>query len=252
MYKINYCPACLSKNIQIEKSKIAKFIACRIFETSIDSDIDSVGIKCNDCEYVGSGERFTNIEENNLYKNYREKDYNDLREFCEPNYLEKISYYESNNFIAERKLRANNLLIKNLNPKLIKTVLDFGGATGEFIPDIFSNADKYVYDISNVELVSGIKKYNNQIKDIDIILCNHVLEHISDLQKIIEKIKKLTTNTCWGYFEVPNNPSPYIGTFHEHINMFNKKSLTKLLTTNNFQIIDTYEYKNLCVLTKFN
>ena len=131
-------------------------------------------------------------------------------------------------------------------------MLDFGGATGEFIPDIFSNADKYVYDISNVELVSGIKKYNNQTKDIDIILCNHVLEHISDLQKIIEQIKKLTTNTCWGYFEVPNNPSPYIGTFHEHVNMFNKKSLTKLLTTNNFQIIDTYEYTNLCVLTKFN
>ena len=92
MYKINYCPACLSENIQIEKSKIAKFIACRIFETSIDNDIDSVGIKCNDCEYVGSGERFTKIEENNLYKNYREKAYNDLRQFCEPNYLEKISY----------------------------------------------------------------------------------------------------------------------------------------------------------------
>ena len=92
----------------------------------------------------------------------------------------------------------------------------------------------------------------NKIKDINIILCNHVLEHISDLQNILEQIKKLTTNTCWGYFEVPNNPSPYIGTFHEHINIFNKKSLTKLLTTNNFQIIDTYEYENLCILTKFN
>ena len=48
-----------------------------------------------------------------------------------------------------------------------------------------------------------------------------------------------------------NLPILHVNRFHEHINFFNKSSLSTLLSNNGFDVVDVYEGKFLCILTKF-
>lgn len=258
MYTINYCPACHGNNINLQPTKLARFVAWRALGNPLDTDLDVTGLKCSNCSFVGAVERFNVHEEINLYKGYRGEEYNRVRTVCEPTYNENADFIEDDAYYENRKIGITTLIEKHITD--IKTVLDYGGDTGSIIPHNLNHAKRYVYDISEVPTVNGVLKYDNRIKTFDFLMCCHVLEHKPNPDELLNEIKKYVDKDSWIYFEVPNNPNPYIGTFHEHINFFNIKSMTALLERNGFNVIDHYEYgfiskipchaNNLCVLTK--
>lgn len=261
MYQVDHCVACKSKNILKKPAELARFVAARVLSHDPGSNFSIEGYQCLDCSFVGSVDRFDPHEENLLYKDYRGQEYNDLRNVCEPGYLDTINLFDNDAYSNYRKIGISYLAQKHLNLDKIKNLLDYGGDTGSMIPECFDKAEKYVFDISGVTPNAGILAYEySQNFKFDFLMCCHVLEHKPNPDELLTEIQKLVHNQSWIYFEIPNNPNPYIGTFHEHINFFNLESITKLLERNGFMIIDSYEYgfecsipchkNNLCLLTK--
>jgi hypothetical protein len=157
-------------------------------------------------------------------------------------------------YIEARKKGVNFLIEKNIDCTKIKTVLDYGGDTGVHIPEKFTDAKKYVYDISGVIPMEGILNFDPEVDKgcVDFLMCCHVLEHKSDLDILIKELKKHIDTNSWLYIEVPNYklPPPDKLVFHEHINFFNKISMTALLDRHGIEVIDSFEDENLCVLGK--
>lgn len=257
MYQINHCLACLSTEVELHPAHFARFIAWHTSGHPVDSDLATVGMKCTKCSFVASVDRFDQQETKNLYNNYRGKEYTRIRNICEPNYQE-LTFGEE--YRKQRQIGIQKLL-EQIDVDQIHTVLDYGGDNGSMIPDCVSNAKKYMFDLSSNNTLPGIQKYTPDIeKTFDFLMCCHVLEHQSSPADLLAELKKCAHEDTLFYFEIPNNPDPYIGTFHEHINFFNIQSLTALLERHGFEIVDFYEYgfesvipchkNNLCVLAK--
>ena len=254
MYKINQCPVCNSTNVEMNSAFISKFVNWRVTGEYSEQDIPNYSISCNDCSFFGSEDRLTDEDANKLYADYRGTVYNEMRVKCEPQYLKRQSKFDEQEYISERLVNISNLVNKHINPMMIRSVLDYGGDNGLHIPLQFGKAKKYVYEISNVPLLEGIERFNlNEDRTFDLLMCCHVLEHLSDPNKIVVEIKKFANKDSFFYFEVPgySNPPPPNLVFHEHINVYNVKSLTTLLNKNGIEVIDhSADGKYVCVLGK--
>lgn len=260
MYQINHCLACLSTDIELHPAKLARFLSWRITGNDPGDDVPSIGMKCSHCSFVGSVDRFDQQENANLYTGYRGEEYTRIRNICEPEY-QNISKFVDPMYRENRQIGIQKLIKQHVDISQIHQVLDYGGDNGSMIPDCFQSAQRYVFDLSGIETLPDIKKYTPDTKKtFDFLICGHLLEHESDPEDLLAKLKKCAHSDSWIYFELPNNPNPYVGRFHEHINFFNIRSLRILLEKNGFEIIDFYEYgfdsmischkNNLCVLTK--
>jgi len=85
----------------------------------------------------------------------------------------------------------------------------------------------------------------------DAILCNHVLEHISDYGNALREMKRILKPHGIIIIGVPNEGcllaqirnniiQPSIAKTTDHINFFTKSSLKAILNQNGFQVIDTF------------
>jgi hypothetical protein len=84
-------------------------------------------------------------------------------------------------------------------------------------------------------------------------MCCHVLEHLSEPNDVVAKIKSFAHKDTYFYIEVPgySKPPPELPIFHEHINIFNIDSLKSLLERNNIVMVDyTFDGKYNCVVGK--
>ena len=254
MYLVKRCPCCHSPDIVKRPAKLARFVAWRSTGTDPMEDTENRTMTCNKCTFTASDLRLTEQEEANLYRGYREDGYNTMRIECEPNYQERADSFDQEAYIEVRKKGINALIKRNLDPRSIYTVLDYGGDTGIHIPAEFVRANKYVYDISGVTTVSGILTFDPtaNIDPIDFLMCCQVLEHKSNVDELIEELKIYADTNTWIYIEVPNyqNPPPINIVFHEHINFFSRRSLEALLNRHGIQVVDAFEEENLCILGK--
>ncbi len=136
----------------------------------------------------------------------------------------------------------------------MKSVLDYGGDSGQFIPKYFFYAKKYVYEIRKVKLPKGIAYIDirNTKKKFDFIMCCHVLEHVSEPEKIISDLKRCAQKRSWIYLEVPYNSfdrglvSKKKRIQHEHINFFTLKSMTKFLQKQGLDIVFIFARRHAC------
>jgi hypothetical protein len=252
MYIIDYCPACHSKDITKSPYKLSQFVAWRSTGDFPYGQVPTMGIKCNQCSFLATHHRLTAQEEQNLYINYRGDDYNKMRLFIEPQYQHHITTFDGNDYAEKRKVGINALINKNIDLSTVHSVLDYGGDTGAHIPQVFVNAKKYVYDISGVDTIEGVETYDTATSPatVDFLMCCHTLEHKSDPDILINDLKKYVDQSTWVYIEVPNADPPWQNEFHEHINIFNCKSMTALLERHGFKIADVFENENLCMLAK--
>lgn len=175
--------------------------------------------------------------------------------------------------LRNRRKRLQTFIQKNIATP-IHTGLDYGGDKGQFYPSLLDSAEKYVYEISGVSPVEGVTlltQYEDcKQRRYDFIMCNHVLEHIGDLDEIVNLIRNLGDSETFFCFEVPFD-SPFYAKFidnfqfignsyfplmtimrhffrlirrkdfapmTEHINYFTPKALEILLRKHGFQIID--------------
>ena len=91
---------------------------------------------------------------------------------------------------------------------------------------------------------SNLKSKIFKGKKFDIITLNKVVEHVKDPVKFLKIVNRLLKLNAQIYIEVPDGPSAAAsknGKFSEeffvdHINIFSKNSLKRLLSLSNFKI----------------
>jgi len=230
-------------------------------------------IHCNTCGFSFYDPLPTEAQFDRFYQNYRDDHYQQQRQKYEKWYTKDLnSALEMDKIEIDCRKKNMSGLIEdnNIAIKKISSVLDFGGGRGQFIPDNFQDAEKYVYDVSGATLEYGVKRISqildSDTKKFDFLMCCHVLEHVPDLIGLIEKMKRFSHDKTIFYFEVPvdtpiekkifhtfldthpkicriynairynqyNENGFYV--MHEHINHFTVSSLEKILISQGLHI----------------
>lgn len=127
-------------------------------------------------------------------------------------------------------------------------VLDYGGGKGTNLLNFKKNGAKcYLIDFDK-ENIKGIKNLGSSINELesnqkfDLIICSHVLEHISDLGEIISKLKMFLKEKGVIYAEVPLEIKAGISLEYDpvtHINFFTNHSLANLFLNHGFNILNS-------------
>lgn len=175
------------------------------------------------------------------------------------------SYYESDSYIShtDEKRGLLNFLYQKVKKYALRkkmdfienkfsgkgTLLDIGAGTGDFL----NEAKKRGWEVQGTEPNSGARKnaesksiiLSEDITDLegkfDVITLWHVLEHIPDLEKIIDKLSELLKEGGFLIIAVPNYKSydaAYYGKYWaaydvpRHLWHFSQKSIGKLFSPN--------------------
>jgi SAM-dependent methyltransferase len=161
-------------------------------------------------------------------------------------WLNLIDLYNHPNWFAVRKESIAKTLemVPGLWLNDIKTVVDYGGDLGQYIPDELSHARRYVVEVEPRTLVEGVAQISSpdQAEPADLLICCHTLEHVSWPRDLLTDMKRYVKPGGLIYLEVPNEDG-YVETnngklkFHEHINIFFGNSIQKLVTTSGLELL---------------
>lgn len=238
------CAACANDISFAMSAFFAPFLQERMFGGQYKP---TMLMHCPACGMYYSQYRPTDDEMALLYKDYRGEEYQKQRQRYEPGYTvqKNANLYEPADGGGERMSGMISFISEHADVSECRTVLDFGGDKGQFIPSEFVNAKKYVYEISGPEVVDGVELLTdyNELggKDWDIILCNMVMEHLSDVKTYFSDLVRLMGEDTLLYIEVPNEH--YLGDnnyafIHEHINFFTERSFMALAGQNGVRCIN--------------
>lgn len=200
---------------------------------------------CCRCGLLFLDIRFSDLEMERLYKNYRDEVYVTLRERYEPGYrLRNEDLLQGINYL--------NDIEDFLKPHLPQSlrILDWGGDTGVNTPFKDDDANEiHIYDISGIETNGKFRKVSKDTASsftYDLIVCSNVLEHVSFPSQVLSEIKELMSQTTILYIEVPLEK--HVKDFqdgksllerkkhwHEHINFFTQTSLFTLVSNMGFK-----------------
>ncbi len=269
------CMVCESENVDIIETVISGFLAEKVFGKTENERMPVKLIHCKECGFGYYDKRLSSEESAKLYEGYRSAEYQKMRQKHDVWYTPKINEAIGNN---EKQNISRNRYMSDLFLKYmslpIGTALDFGGDKGQYYPSEIPIINKYVYDISGVEACEGVTSFRSLAEAsavrYDMIMCNHVLEHVADIQDIMLTIYNLGNKDTNFYFEVPFD-SPFYSSFAsnfkflfnpyftwpiilkhfikikrqkafvpmtEHINYFTIESLECLLTRTGYKILN--------------
>lgn len=242
----NKCILCGGENITRMNAAFSPFLIERLLDNRNEQ---SDFIYCADCNFYFCEYRPTPEEMSNLYTNYRSEEYQKQRQKHEPSYTPEVNYSlgQLDETVQLRKNQLSWVLNTFIDISEIKNVLDYGGDNGQFIPDCLDNSNKFVYEISGVETVNGVKSITSKeeltLHQWDLIMCCHVLEHVSFPLDVINEISSIMPKGCYLYIEVPYED--YIERYNdamtvliqEHINIFRPKTFQKIFENNGFLIL---------------
>ncbi|MBQ5988032.1 MAG: methyltransferase domain-containing protein [Oscillospiraceae bacterium] len=207
---------------------------------------DTCLVYCEKCGFAFSSARFTDEEMNKLYHGYRDEIYQSQRFKYDSGYTAEYnrSLYSPEDKGTYRKNTIEQFLNNSINFSKIHSVLDYGGDKGQFIPDCFCDAEKFVYEVSGTDTIEGVKLIENvtllRNYKWDVIMCNQVLEHVSDIAGVFSELSSLMSDNTFLYIEVPdgrgieNNNNVRIT---EHINFFTVRTFEKLAERQNIRLL---------------
>lgn len=203
-------------------------------------------IHCPRCRCYYSLYRPTDEEMAALYSGYRGEEYFEQRSRYEPDYTADFNHEMSAPADGgrERKDRIWNFVKPYISNAGISTVLDYGGDEGQFIPDEFAKADRYVFEISGNKVRDGVTLLNDKEKlaeyEWDLICCNHTLEHLSDPRNCFRELASYMSKQTLLYIELPVERHMENSDFvpvHEHINFFRQEVFRFWAEENNLKIV---------------
>lgn len=256
MYLIFQCPCCSSQNITLFPSHIAQFVVVRSTGFPLKQNLPSLALECHNCSFICSALRLSGNELENYYKDYNEESFYQHRIKFDSYYVGLPEYYKTEEFYNLRMRNINLILQRQPYLKNIKNILDYGGNTGLYFPVSLDKAEKFLYDVNVKQLPDGITRIDKTSNQkFDFIMCCHVLEHLSDPGSLLEEILNFSHDETIFYIETPNGDlemggrmKPNMG-FHEHINLFNLKSMTALMNRYGLTVIDSsFEHNFLGIL----
>ena len=285
------CLICGGNNLEYKETVVSDFVMARIEPLFVSGKVNNYPTKlcyCHDCTFAFYDYRFTEKEETDLYRNYRDAEYQKMRQRYEPWYTAKINDALNNDHLAlSEQKRVIRETIQRHETKGIGAALDYGGNEGKtFYPEL-GTEEKYVYDISGVECVEGVCHVGTFEELLhyryDFIMCNMLFEHLTKPKETLDQIGKLGDDNTLYYIEVPSeNPfvsgdkfslrknislafNPRYNVFllaksylamrrqpfmpmKEHINFFTTKSMRIMLEKSGFECLEVRENPEKAVL----
>jgi hypothetical protein len=259
------CVCCGSTHLDASPAILMPFVAHRALgwqPVEIDESWGLVTIRpgmaysicntlhCQDCGLLFLDIRFSPTELGALYADYRGQDYVALRERYEPGYARRNVGFDS-------AIGHLHEVEKFLAPHLpaAPRILDWGGNTGRNTPFADSRVLCHVYDISDKPVLSGVQRVDIKTalaSPYDLVVCSHVLEHVSYPADLVTELRKtMKTNTVL-YIEVPHedlmrnstdgaNPGLKKRHWHEHINFFSHQTMLQLISHSGLDLVAANE-----------
>lgn len=256
------CICCASKRLNKASAIVMPFIAKRIWgydpvEITADWGMRDIkpgfayslcnSVHCLSCDALFLDIRFTDHELALLYDGYRDDAYTSLREFYEPGYAEKNTFFSGR---APYIKDIEEFLLQRIDAP--NKVLDWGGDTGINTPLLGIAKEVHVFDISGMATIEGVRAVSrDEIKEnsYDLIICSQVLEHIPYPHKLLRDIVSAMSDSTILYLEVPYEEvmREFVGSpdlaqrkhhWHEHINFFSLDSIGRLIEAAGLESIE--------------
>ena len=282
------CIICGSSDIKSVDTIVSDFVMARIGPHNSGGSRKTKLCFCRECTFAFYEFRMSDEEDRKLYADYRGEEYQKTREKYECWYTKKVNDALNNNKTAlgEQKRVIEKIVKENIGREL-PVALDYGGNEGKTFTDILGTKEKYVFDISGVKTVKGVKGIS-RFEDLerysyDFIMCNMLFEHLVDPIEVMETLYKIGNEETIFYIEVPSE-NPFVSEnkfsikknlsllfnpiysnirlfkhylkqrkepfmpMKEHINFFTKESMKRMIELNGFQVIDIQENIERAVL----
>ncbi len=231
--KVKTCPICSS-------NKFSNFIIAQDYLVSNDS---FAIIKCDQCGFKITSPRPIDEELGNYYKSQ-----NYISHTSKANNPINLIYKLVRNYTLTQKYKMINKRVKK------DRILDYGCGTGDFL-NYFKNKGWNIDGIEPDEdaaLIAAEKNATEITKNISdkkqkysAITLWHVLEHISDLNNVLEKLKAQLDNKGRMFIAVPNLKSYDAQYYQEHwagydlprhLYHFDKSTMKKLMKKHGLKI----------------
>lgn len=159
--------------------------------------------ECERCRFRFFEDRLTTGEVEKLYAGYRGDGYFAARHRYEPWYTRKVNDAIGKDEENKRNRRelVERFVRAHAEVSSVNTVLDYGGDSGQFIPDGIGR-EKFVYEISDVTPIEGVTRLDTiGDRKFDFVMLSHVLEHCSEPLDVLSQVKPFVGNLL--YVEVP-------------------------------------------------
>jgi hypothetical protein len=204
---------------------------------------------CLNCSFVQTKFPFPEEGVSRLYSDYRSDSYNKERSSYEPSYAALADHVGQH---KEGGLDRISALTKWLENKVSldgATMLDYGGANGQFLPSF--PGDKYVFEISDIAPYQGVTRISDTSKldTYSYIQLSHVLEHVSEPLQMVKSVAAYLAENGYLLIEVPQDHSTKFLkqlqtraadrniTVHEHINNYCQLSVQKLIEAAGLELV---------------
>lgn len=265
------CLICGNTKLKEAPSFVAPFVSNRVWKKS------PFGVNllyCIRCDFMFFDLRPDDRDMSALYEDYRGKSYLEERERYEPGTTALHATFHSPEILRWRRNHLNDLLLEiGWRSKNGDCVLDHGGDDGGFLNiQLFTNAKKFVYDLSGVKAADKVVSIRSKEElasyKYSFIMSSNVLEHVSYPLDYLEGLKALSDAGTLFYFEIPIEFARYrfyrhmlwalfssLGMrnqemfrssrilrkflppqFHEHLNFFSLKSIETMLEKAGFKM----------------
>ncbi len=209
MKGVTRCIVCGSLELAGTPAVVALFIrhyALMADRNDTHAPTQAVLLTCASCDMTFYDLRFDDGEIRTLYKDYRGERYYKTRHRFEPFYTRKLNGMGHAPIAIDTRKREVEVFISDaLGEGAIRSVLDFGGDAGQFIPE-FQGAERYVLEVSDVKPVPGVTSVDELAdlkRPVDLIMVAHVLEHLSDPVALLQELTSASSEGGHLYVEVP-------------------------------------------------
>lgn len=213
-----------------------------LFDVWFDGKKEIVELKsrfCRSCGFVCYSPR---PEDNDIANKYAYLERHASQDVHEP---EQSAYAAKRDL--ERAERIHQQCV-NLITETELDILDYGGGDGKLlIPFKRDNHNCFVIDYYDSP-IDGMTKLGNDIRDakvdrkFDVIICSHVLEHVSNISNILDKLKDYLKEDGIFYAEVPQEVWAGLRIDDDpvtHINFFTKNAFLNLFIAHGFEILES-------------
>ncbi|MGO9405598.1 MAG: class I SAM-dependent methyltransferase [Terriglobales bacterium] len=268
MHSVTRCLICNGNSLESRRALFSPFIAKRIWNRR---PFPIQLLRCKACSFTFANPRFDPEEEKTLYAGYRGAEYQRTRYGCEPWYTEGFNRNLFSPEVLAKRRGPLAAIFREHIPRSVKTILDFGGDRGDLFEGLVPGSLTYLYDISGIEPVNGVKALRGLDEctalRFDLIACSNVLEHVGSPRNIVGEINKIAAPDSLYFIEVPSEspfgvagfvkrfaqqliligarpglaasmlPFGFARLVHEHVNFFSLESLTKLMQVSGLEVL---------------